>query len=174
MKLDWKAQIGIAVILIAILFFAGFFTHKWTTEIETYEVVRTEIKWLPAVELNYVGQATLSDIQLKSIPIHVIRRTETILPPVDSLVRVAEFDSLYSDSAHISVAYYYPPLNMFDVRYTYPINQTTIYSTKTKVVTKYNWFNHGIVLGLGYVPLAKRFDGFIGYGITISPQNLFK
>jgi hypothetical protein len=172
--MDYKAQIGLGLAALIIVGVACFFWGRSSVSVEVREVIRTEIVPLPPVELKYVGQASLSDVQLKSIPIHVIRRTETILPPVDSSVRVAQFDSLYEDSTKISIDYYYPPLNLFNVDFSYPKNQTTIYSTETKVITKYNWFNHGIVLGMGYVPLAKRFDGFIGYGVTLSLHNLFK
>lgn len=175
MKLDWKAQIGIAVILIAILFFAGFYTHKWTRKVEVRELIQTDIKWLPAVELKYQGKASLSDVQLKSIPIHIIRTVDTVKHPLSGLVRVAGFDSLYSDSTRISGEYYFPPVNQFDIRYSIPQRpDTTFYYETQKIIREYPLFNHGVVVAAGYSPFTKKFDGFIGYGVTLHLQNLFK
>ena len=173
--MNWKSQLGIFLATLIIIGVACFFWGRSSVSVEYYEVVRTETISIPSTELNYIAQATLSDVPMKAIPIHILRTVDTVKHPISSLVRVAGFDSLYSDSVHISGEYYFPPVNLFDIHYKpRPIKYTTKWVEQTKLVTKYNWFNHGVVLSVGYSPLSKRVDGFVGYGVMISVQNLFK
>lgn len=175
MKLDWKAQIGIFIATLAIVGVACFFWGKSVVKKEYVTLTQTDIHWIPSVELKYVQKADLSDVQLKSIPIHIIRTVDTVKHPLDGLVRVAEFDSLYSDSTHISGEYYFPPVNMFDIRYSIPQRPDTSYYYETqKIIREYPIASHGLVVAMGYSPFSKKFDGFIGYGVTVHLQNLFR
>ena len=120
--------------------------------------VKAELEYLRSELKNAEGKIVYKD-KVSEIE---IRDTTYIVPNF-----IASLDTTFNESS-IKLKYHYPENEFRDIRFSYPIVNSTIKETKTVEVTKLFTFNHGIQVGFGYGVINKNLDLYVGYGFQLS------